>query len=172
MYRDSLQDIVERKLLDLSKTEGTIYRKKWYTRSSNSSISVDKLENGNLESIQVPFEDKLGLSGEDDIIFQYDKKGDIELREDLKSNVIKFASEKLINIKQIEKEKAKEYKQEGHIYIGCEDDGYIFLNDITGEKGYSIEDIDFVVDNYEGDVIYQVINGKYEKIGDLPGEDG
>ena len=32
------------------------------------------------------------------------------------------------------------------------------------ERNFSIEDIDFVVDDYEGDGTYQVINGEYRKI--------
>ena len=54
--------------------------------------------------------------------------------------------------------------QSGHIYEAFEDDGYIFLNDLTEERDFSIEDIDFVVDNYEGDGKYQVINGEYKRI--------
>ena len=51
-----------------------------------------------------------------------------------------------------------------YIYEAFEDDGYIFLNDLTEERDFSVEDIDFVVDNYEGDGKYQVLNGEYKKI--------
>lgn len=57
-------------------------------------------------------------------------------------------------------------EREGHIYEAFEDDGYIFLNDLTEERDFSIEDIDFVVDCYEGDGTYQVIDGEYRKIED------
>ena len=51
-------------------------------------------------------------------------------------------------------------------YEAFEDDGYIFLNDLTEERDFSIEDIDFVVDCYQGDGTYQVIDGEYRKIED------
>ena len=50
------------------------------------------------------------------------------------------------------------------MYEAFEDDGYIFLNDLTEERGFSIEDIDFVVYNYQGEGKYKVINGEYEKV--------
>ena len=53
-----------------------------------------------------------------------------------------------------------------YIYEAFEDDGYIFLNDLTEERDFSIEDIDFVVDCYQGDGTYQVIDGEYRKIED------
>ena len=64
----------------------------------------------------------------------------------------------------MESKRNNEYKKEGHIYEVIEDDGYIFLNDITEERDFSIEDIDFIVDSYNGEGKYQVINGEYKKI--------
>ena len=60
---------------------------------------------------------------------------------------------------------AKEYKKEGHLYEAYEDDGFIFLDDIT-ESNHIFEDIDFVVDNYKGEGTYKVIDGEYTKISD------
>lgn len=64
----------------------------------------------------------------------------------------------------MESNRNNEYKKEGHIYEAIEDDGDVFLNDITEERGFGVEDIDFVVDNYNGEGKYQVINGEYKKI--------
>ena len=83
---------------------------------------------------------------------------------DLKDEVVKMTSEKCENLKIKENEKAEDFKREGHIYEAFEDDGYIFLNDLTEERDFSIEDIDFVVDCYQGDGTYQVIDGEYRKI--------
>ena len=67
-------------------------------------------------------------------------------------------------MKEEELKKATNYKKEGHIYKAIEDDGYIFLKDITEERNYVLEDIDFVVDCYEGEGEYKVIDGVYKKI--------
>ena len=37
---------------------------------------------------------------------------------------------------------------------------------LTQEKGYLLEDIDFVVDCYQGEGKYQVIDGTYKKINE------
>ena len=74
---------------------------------------------------------------------------------------------KLENVKHLktqENEKALDYKKEGHIYEAIEDDGYIFLKDLTEKRDYVLEDIDFVVNCYEGDGKYKVIEGEYTKI--------
>ena len=42
----------------------------------------------------------------------------------------------------------------------------MFLKDLTEKRDYVFEDIDFVVDCYEGEGRYQVVNGKYKKIGE------
>ncbi len=61
---------------------------------------------------------------------------------------------------------AEELKKEGHIYKAFEDDGYIFLKDIKAGSEEPFEDIDFVVENYDGEGEYKVIDGKYEKVKD------
>ena len=48
--------------------------------------------------------------------------------------------------------------------MAVEDDGYIFLKDLTEKRDYVLEDIDFVVDCYQGDGKYKVSNGQYQKI--------
>ncbi len=100
----------------------------------------------------------------EDIIFQYKDDGTINVRSDLKKQVIELASERSSKLIEEENNKNNEFKKEGHIYEAFEDDGYIFLNDLTEKRDFSIEDIDFIVDNYKGEGKYQVIDGKYKKI--------
>ena len=90
-----------------------------------------------------------------------------KIKKQTKTNIkkiVNLASQKVPNLKEKENERNNEYKKEGHIYEAFEDDGYIFLNDVTEEQNFSIEDIDFVTNNYKGDGKYQVINGEYKKI--------
>ena len=165
-YSDDLSKAVDDSILKISKKEGTLYRKQfmWNGSDNGGFYNVDKFENGKITQITIPrsaipseFENK-------DIIFQYKKDGTIKIREDLKEKAINLTSDRLKNLKEKETNRNNEFKQEGHIYDAFEDDGYVFLNDLTEERDFSIEDIDFVVDNYEGDGKYQVINGEYEKI--------
>jgi len=125
---------------------------------------VDKFENGEITHISMLQDKVTNEFRNKDIIFQFDQNENIQVRPDLKKEVINIASQKTSNLKEIENERNNEYKKEGHIYEAFEDDSYIFLNDLTEERKFSIEDIDFVVDSYQGDGKYQVINGKYTKI--------
>ena len=125
---------------------------------------MDKFENGKITHISIS-EDKVPKTFQNkDIIFQFNENGDIKVRTDLKEKVVNLASEKSSELKAMESKRNNEYKKEGHIYEVIEDDGYIFLNDITEERDFSIEDIDFIVDSYNGEGKYQVINGEYKKI--------
>lgn len=165
-YYNELDKIVDDSILELSNKEGTLYRKQFIWNGSNNGgfYNVDKFENGQSTQITLPkdiipseFENK-------DIIFQYNKNGTIKIRDDLKEEVINIASQKAEKLRDKEQERNAEFKKEGHIYEAFEDDGYIFLNDLTETRDFSIEDIDFVVDNYEGDGKYQVINSQYKKV--------
>ena len=150
-YKDDLKKKVEEILLELSK-EGTIYRKKFTPNgpTDNPKFAVDKFENGQVENIIMNYNEV--PSGYDD--------------EDIKENVIKLASKSLEKIKEEEINMAEELKKEGHIYKAFEDDGYIFLKDIKAGSEEPFEDIDFVVENYDGEGEYKVIDGKYEKVKD------
>lgn len=134
--------------------------------ADNQTYSVDKFENGKVEHLILP-KDKVpnGFDNED-IIFEYKADGNLEVREDLKEKAIKLASESTQYLKVQESEKALDYKQDGHIYQAVENDGYIFLKDLTERRDYVLEDIDFVVDCYDGDGKYQVIDGTYKKISE------
>lgn len=167
-YRNNLSDAVDNAILKLSETEGTLYRKQFIPNGSanKATYSVDKFENGKVEHIvldasQVP-------KGYDnvDIIFQCKSDGSTVVRLDLKEKIVNLASESTKDLKLEETKKAEDYKREGHIYKAIEDDGYIFLKDLTEKREFVFEDIDFVVDSYKGDGKYQVINGKYEKINE------
>ena len=165
-YKDDLKKKVEEILLELSK-EGTIYRKKFTSNgpTDNPKFAVDKFENGQVENIIMNYNEVPSGYDDEDIIFSYGKDGP-EIREDIKENVIKLASKSLEKIKEEEINMAEELKKEGHIYKAFEDDGYIFLKDIKAGSEEPFEDIDFVVENYDGEGEYKVIDGKYEKVKD------
>lgn len=165
-YKNELSEAVDNSLLKLSETEGTIYRKKFMPNgpSDNPIYNVDKFENGNIEHITLSGDKvPVGFKNED-IIFQYKTDGKPTVRMDLKERAVQLASENVKHLKTQENEKALDYKREGHIYEAIEDDGYIFLKDLTEKRDYVLEDIDFVVNCYEGDGKYKVIEGEYTKI--------
>ena len=168
-YRDELSEAVDDSILELSKSEGTLYRKQFTANGSvdGSFYNIDKFENGKIERyLKLPADKIPSKYKDEDIIFQYKQDGKIKVREDLKDKIINLASEKCEELKLKESEKAEDYKREGHIYEAIEDDGYIFLKDLTEQRDYVLEDIDFVVDCYEGGGNYQVIDGEYKKIDD------
>ena len=160
-YYDALGKAVDDSILELSKKEGTLYRKKFSANGSDSDgfYNIDKITHTTIQKNTIPkeFEDK-------DVIFQYKDNGILKIRDDLKEDAINLATQKAEYLRNEEHEINNEFKKEGHIYEAFEDDGYIFLNDLTEKRNFSIEDIDFVVDNYQGEGKYKVINGEYEKI--------
>lgn len=165
-YNDDLSKAIDDSILELSNTEGALYRKQFSGSGpiDNPTFMVDKFENGKIEHLYLSA-DKVPVGFDDeDIIFQYKSDGSTKVRMDLKEKAIKLSSEKTANLKTKENEKAESLKIEGHIYEAFEDDGYVFLNDITKDESYSFEDIDFVVDKYVGEGKYQVIDGEYKKI--------
>lgn len=165
-YYNDLNKAVDDSILELSEKEGTLYRKRFSSNGSANGdfYNVDKFENGEISHISIS-EDKVPkIFKNKDIIFQFNKDGDINIRTDLKEKVVNLASEKSSKLKVMESKRNNEYKKEGHIYEAIEDDGYVFLNDITEERGFGVEDIDFVADIYNGEGKYQVINGEYKKI--------
>ena len=165
-YYDDLSKAVDDSIMEIAEREGTLYRKQFTANGSANGgfYNVDKFENGKITHISIS-EDKVPKAFQNkDIIFQFDENGDIKVRTDLKEKVVNLASEKSTELKAMESKRNNEYKKEGHIYEVIEDDGYIFLNDITEERDFSIEDIDFIVDSYNGEGKYQVINGEYKKI--------
>ena len=165
-YYDDLSKAVDDSIMEITEKEGTLYRKQFSANGSSKGqvFNVDKFENGQITHITIP-KDAIPKGFEnEDLIFQYKDNGIIKIRDDLKEEIINLASQKAENLRDKEQEINAEFKKEGHIYEAFEDDGYIFLNDLTEERDFSIEDIDFVVDNYEGDGKYQVINGEYKRI--------
>lgn len=167
-YHDELSKAIDDSILKLAEKEGALYRKQFKPNGStdNQTYSVDKFEDGRIEHLIFP-KDKVPSGFEnEDIIFNYKSNGSPEVREDLKEEAIKIASDKMKYLKTQENKKALDYKKEGHVYQAIENDGYIFLKDLTEKRDYVIEDIDFVVDCYEGDGKYQVIDGSYKKISE------
>ena len=167
-YRDELSDAIDESILKLSESEGTLYRKQFMANgpTDNPTYSIDKYENGEIEHL-ILSSDKVPKGFENvDIIFQYKEDGSTKVRTDLKEKAVKLASESTEFLKEEENERTADYKKEGHIYKAIEDDGYIFLKDLTEQRDYVLEDIDFVVDYYQGEGKYQVINGEYKKINE------
>lgn len=165
-YYNELNKAVDDSILEISKGEGTLYRKQFSSNGSTNGgfYNVDKFENGEITHISIS-EDKVPKTFKNkDIIFQFNENGDINVRTDLKEKVVNLASEKSSELKVMESKRNNEYKKEGHIYEAIEDDEYVFLNDVTEERGFGVEDIDFVADIYNGEGKYQVINGEYKKI--------
>lgn len=165
-YYNDLNKAVDDSILELSEKEGTLYRKQFSRNGSANGgfYNVDKFENGEITHISIS-EDKVPkIFQNKDIIFQFNENGEINVRTDLKEKVVNLASEKSSELKAMESKRNNEYKKEGHIYEAIEDDGYVFLNDITEERGFGVEDIDFVANIYNGEGKYQVINGEYKKI--------
>ena len=152
--------------MEIAENEGTLYRKQFMSNGSNNGgfYNIDKFENGKITNLTIPKSIIPSEFANKDIIFQYNDNGTIKVRDDLKEEAINLASQKVKNLRNKEQEINAEFKKEGHIYEAFEDDGYIFLKDITEERDFSIEDIDFVVDNYKGEGKYQVTNGEYKKI--------
>lgn len=167
-YRDELAEAIDDSILELAETEGALYRKKSTPNgpTNNPIYNVDKFENGNIQHLTLSPNKVPKEFDNEDIIFQYQSDGTTKVRMDLKEKAIKLASQNAEYLKIKENEKALDYKQEGHIYKAVEDDGYIFLKDLTEERDYVLEDIDFVVDDFQGEGKYQVINGEYKKIND------
>ncbi len=165
-YRDELSEAIDDSILELSSKKGTLYRKQFFPNGSDKGLvyDIEKFENGKKENLRVPYSKIPSQYENKDIIFEIKKDGSIKIREDIKKEVINLASKKCEELKVKEDEKANNFKEEGHIYKAIEDDGYIFLQDTTEEGKNIIEDIDFVVDNYEGDGKYQVVNGEYKII--------
>lgn len=165
-YNDKLNKAIDDSILELSEKEGTLYRKQFSSNGSTNGgfYNVDKFENGQITHTTIPKDAILKGFENEDLIFQYKDNGILKIRDDLKEEVINLSSQKAENLRNKEQEINSEFKKEGHIYEAFEDDGYIFLNDLTEERDFSIEDIDFVVDNYKGEGKYQVVDGQYKKI--------
>lgn len=164
-YHDELSKAVDDSIMEIAENEGTLYRKQFMPNGSNNGgfYNIDKFENGQITNLTIPKSIIPSEFANKDIIFQYNDNGTIKVRDDLKEKAINLASQKAKNLRNKEQEINAEFKKEGHIYEAFENDGYIFLKDITEERDFSIEDIDFVVDNYKGEGRYQVINGEYKK---------
>ena len=167
-YCDELSDAIDNSILELVKKEGTLYRKQFMANgpTDNLTYSIDKFEDGKIEHLILPADKVPKGFDNEDIIFQYKADGSAKVRTDLKERAVKLASESAEYLKVKENERTIDYKREGHIYKAVEDDGYIFLKDLTEERNYVLEDIDFVVDCYQGDGKYQVIDGEYKKINE------
>jgi len=165
-YKEELSKAIDDSILELANKEGALFRKQFRANGSpNGNVySIEKFENGSIERLRIPADKIPSKYKDEDIIFQYGKDGEIDVRLDLKEKIVNRASEKCAELKLKEDEKANEFKKEGHIYEAYESDGYIFLKDITeGGKG-CLEDIDFVVDCFDGEGKYQVIDGEYRKL--------
>ncbi len=165
-YKNELADVTDESILKIAEKEGTLYRKQYPANGSiNGNVfNIEKFENGKIEKLTIPANEIPVEYQNQDIIFQYIDNGKARVRMDIKDEIIDLASKKCEDLKVEETKKAQEFKKEGHIYKAFENDGYIFLSDTTKKAGDLLEDIDFVLNNYEGEGMYQVIEGEYKKI--------
>lgn len=165
-YYDDLSKAVDDSIMEIAEREGTLYRKQFSTNGSSKGevFNVDKFENEQIMHTTIPKDAILKGFQNKDLIFQYKDNGTLKIRDDLKEEVINLASKKAEKLRKKEQEINVEFKKEGHTYEAFEDDGYIFLNDLTEQRDFGVEDIDFVVDNYKGEGTYKVIDGEYKKI--------
>jgi len=165
-YHDELNKAIEDSILKLSESEGVLYRKQFMPNgpTNNPTYRVDKFEDGKIEHLILTGDKVPNGFDNEDIIFQYKADGSAKVRMDLKEKAVQLASENAEYLKEKEKKMTSDYKREGHIYKAVENDGYIFLKDLTEKRDYVLEDIDFVVDCYQGEGEYQVVNGEYKKI--------
>ena len=165
-YYDDLSKAIDDSIMEIAEREGTLYRKQFSTNGSSKGevFKVEKFENGQITHTTIPKDNIIKGFENEDIIFQYKDNDILKIRDDLKKEAINLASKKAERLREKEQKINAEFKKEGHTYEAFEDDGYIFLNDLTEEKDISIEDIDFVVNNYKGDGTYKVIDGEYKKI--------
>lgn len=165
-YKKELSQAVDESILELAQKEGTLYRKKFKPNgpTNNPIYKVDKFANGKIEHLFFSSDKVPKGFDNNDIIFQYKEDGTTKIRMDLKEKIIQEASKNVEYLKEKENEKALDYKKEGHVYSVVEDDGYIFLKDLTEKREYVLEDIDFIVDSYKGEGKYKVINGEYKKV--------
>lgn len=168
-YHKELSESVNNSILKLTEKEGTLYRKQFMPNGAtdNPMYNVDRFDNGNIEHLILPKDKVPNEVDNEDIIFQYEKENVVKIRTDLKEKVVELASKNAKYLKLIENEKNLDYKREGHVYVAIEDDGYVFLKDLTEKRGYVLEDIDFVVDCYKEEGKYQVINGVYKKVNKI-----
>lgn len=168
LYYYNSTNYIENEISKLSEKGSIIYRKQGTSFSNEKGEAVflvDKFENGKMEHInivmlknQIP--DRFD---NEDIIFQYDEKNNIIIRNDLKKEIIAGACKSMEQEKIQYRKEVESFKKEGHLYEAYEGEGYIHLRDMTEDSG-AIEDIDFVVDNYKGEGIYKFINGKYVEL--------
>ena len=118
-YYDELNRAVDDSILELTRKEGTLYRKQFMSNGSNNGgvYDIDKFENGQIIHLTIPKDTIPSELENKDLIFQYTNKGTIKIRDDLKEKAINLASQKAENLRDKEKKINAEFKKEGHIYI-------------------------------------------------------
>lgn len=166
----SLNKAIDESIFELANREGvTLYRKEFGANWSidDKVYNVDKYEINGREVKHEKVETKSTLQKykNKDIIFQYDEKNHVIVRDDLKQEAIYKACEKCMKYKNQQDKEVAKYKIEGHMYqtIGCMPISY--LGDVETQDEF--EDIDFVNDIYDDSTsVYQVQNGEYVKIYD------
>ena len=170
-FKDILDELLKKGMNELSKSEETLYwLKSWSSKEKNGTTkyAVGEYKDGKFEGYQYLPKSKLPKFKEDEeIIFTYNKKGKIEVRDDLKEKLVENYSEDLQYLKEVELKRNENFKQEGYIYRAYKsknEDNVILLKNIG--KNAVIEDLDFSMNDYTQSGLYQVKDGKYVKISD------
>ena len=103
-------------------------------------------------------------------ILKKDKSGNLledkKLTKQFQAEILK---ELETNVKNKYDKICEDYKKEGHIYEVEKwlDENFIptiYLNDISENKFFKLEDLDFIENRYDGEGIYTVKNGEYYRI--------
>ena len=157
-----INQTLEETFMELAKSEkNDIYKCNSSDVFRRDYIAVYKYAKDKTKSeyMNVPFED---IPDEQirDIIFVYNKDGSTTLREDLKEKAMELTTEKLKYLKEEEDKELQEFKQEGYLckYNELRKTLYSFQTEGV------VQDLDFAFNKEKGSGLYQVTNGKYEKI--------
>ena len=160
-FGDVLDRLFKEELSELSETEGPIYLlQAWCNKVDNRTTQyvVGEYKDGGFEGYKYMPKSKLPKFNEgEEIIFTYNDKGKIEVRDDLKEKMTESFSEELQYLKEVELKRNEEFKKEGYIYRATKsksDENIVFLKDIS--KGATIEDLEFSMNDYQKDGLYQV----------------
>lgn len=167
---DSLTNEIDKSIAEIATRENTVlYRKEFdgHGGDNDKTYSVDKYE---INSKEVKHEDLklnnlLDKYEDEDIIFQYDEKNNIIVRDDLKQEAIYKACEKCMKYKKEQDKEIAKYKIEGHMYQVVSGLPENRLEDV--DTGEMFDDIDFGNDIDDGTTsVYQVQDGEYVKVYD------
>lgn len=166
----SLTDAINESILEVAEENGVTLYKLGYKSSNNTyDVKIYEDDKSEIKSDEIEGKSIFKRYEGKDLIFEYNDRGKVIIRDDLKEEIIKKACEKCMKYKEKQDEENEEFKAEGELYNCFEGEGYIFLEN---EEGDRVEDIDFVCNDFKGEGYYKVIDKKYVKVDDEIYEEG